>query len=172
MYRRLTSCLLALLLVVTACSGADSETTYPVDPEDARRAKRGKLTGDGLTIFGGGSDAAQTGGATLGINSYLWRASLDTLSFVPLSSVDPRGGVIITDWYESPDAPGERFKLNATILDTRLRADGIRVSVFRQALDRMGRWRDAKVSDTLARELEDKILTRARELRIADARDE
>jgi hypothetical protein len=162
--------LIVMISSVTACSGLDIDSTnYPQDSEKVRREKRGKLTGDeGLKIFGGESNTGESTGA-LGINSYLWRATLDTISFVPLSSVDPRSGVIITDWYESPDARGERFKINVIILDTKLRTDGIRVSVFKQVLEK-GNWRDAKVNEKIASDLEDKILTRAREIRIGTAR--
>ena len=147
-------------------SGAEIDSeNYPQDPEDIRREKRGKLTGeDGFKIFGGG-DSAVSSGATLGVNSYLWRATLDTLSFAPLASVDPRGGVIITDWYESPDAPGEKFKINVLILDTALRSDAVKVSVFKK-IRKNGEWRDAEVNEKVASELEDKILTRARQFKI------
>ena len=94
----------------------------------------------------------------------LWRASLDTLSFMPLASADPFGGVIITDWYQPPAAPGERFKVTAYILGRQLRTDGLRVSVFRQ-LQQGGQWVDAPVSANTASEIENKVLARARELR-------
>lgn len=156
-------------MLVSACSSVKTEQEFPKTNADERREARGRLGGEeGLNLFGGRGDDRH-GSAQLGVNGYLWRATLDTLSFVPLSSVDPRGGVIISDWSESPDAPGERFKINASILDTRLRADGIKVSVFRQEL-KGGQWRDASVNTDLARALEDKILTRARELRIKEAR--
>ncbi len=159
----------ALLLstfVLSSCSGADKEYTYPQDPEDARRARHGKLTGDGLKLFGGAEDEVQKGGSTIGVNSFLWRASLDTLSFMPFADVDPHGGVIITDWYEDPDHRGERFKINVFILGTDLRVDMLRLTVFKQAKDANGNWRDIRVPDDLARQMEDAILSRARELRI------
>lgn len=153
--------------LLAACSSfPKGEADYPIDPEDKRRLKRGKLTGEGLTLFDGKEDSASSGGAAIGINSYLWRATLDTLSFLPLASADPFGGVVITDWYEDPQTTGERFKVNVLILDTRLRADGIRVSVFKQRHNK-GVWRDAAVNKTVAVDLENKILTRARELRIS-----
>lgn len=155
----------ALIALITACSSMKGEQSYPMDPEDARRVKRGKLTGEGLTLFGGSDDSASSG-AQIGINSYLWRATLDTLSFIPLASADPFGGVIITDWYEDPQAPNERFKVNVVILDTRLRADGVRVSLFKQIKDRSGVWKDTPANPAVANDLEDKILTRARELRM------
>ncbi|MEN8723645.1 MAG: DUF3576 domain-containing protein [Alphaproteobacteria bacterium] len=112
----------------------------------------------------GGSSKSST--PKLGVNSYLWRASLDTVSFMPLKSADPFGGVIITDWYADPKSPGERFKLTVYILDTSLRADGVRVTAFRQTADGRGGWSDAAVSPRIAPSLENAILLRARELRI------
>lgn len=106
------------------------------------------------------------GRVTLGVNSYLWHASLNTLSFMPLSSADPFGGVIISDWYSAPEDPNERLKVTVYILDRRLRADGLKVAVFRQTRSASG-WVDAQVNTDTAHKLEDAILTRARELRLA-----
>jgi Domain of unknown function (DUF3576) len=115
-----------------------------------------------------GTTAIESGGGhmTLGVNSFLWHASLDTLAFMPLSSADPFGGVIITDWYSAPDDKNERMKVTVYILDRRLRADGIKIAVFRQT--RSGdTWIDAAVNPDMSTRLEDAILTRARELRLA-----
>jgi hypothetical protein len=103
---------------------------------------------------------------TLGVNSFLWHASLDTLSFLPLQSADPFGGVIISDWYVAPTAPNERLKVTVYIMDRALRADGLKVVVFRQVRGANG-WSDAEPSADTAHKLEDAILTRARELRLA-----
>jgi hypothetical protein len=115
-----------------------------------------------------GSTSISTTGehVTLGVNSYLWHASLDTLSFMPLRSADPFGGVILTDWYSSPSAPTDRMRVTVYILDRRLRADGLKVTVFRQSQTPQG-WVDAAVNPETAVKLEDAILTRARELRLA-----
>lgn len=102
----------------------------------------------------------------LGVNSYLWRASMETLNFMPLDQVDPFGGVIITDWYANPTVPTERFKATVYILDTNLRADGLKVSVFKQTQSTNG-WQDAPVDGDTSRQIENSILTRARELFIA-----
>ena len=110
--------------------------------------------------------SSESGQRTLGVNSYLWHATLDTLSFLPLQSADPFGGVIITDWYTSPQAQSERLKVTVYILDRRLRADGIKVAVFRQTKAPEG-WADAQVNPETATKLTDAILTRARELRLA-----
>ena len=114
-----------------------------------------------------GGATAISGTRTLGVNSYLWHATLDTLSFIPLSSADPFGGVVITDWYSAPQAPGERMKVTVYILDRNLRADGLKVAVFRQTRDASGVWADAPVASDTSLKLEDAILTRARELRLA-----
>ena len=103
----------------------------------------------------------------LGVNSYLWHASLDTLSFMPLASADPFGGVIITNWYSAPENPNERMKVTAYILTRTLRADGLKIAVFRQTRGADGSWADAQVNPQTATKLEDAILTRARELRLA-----
>jgi len=103
---------------------------------------------------------------TLGVNSYLWHASLDTLSFLPLTSADPFGGVIISEWYVAPTSPDERLKVTVYIMDRTLRADGLKVVVFRQ-IRNGNTWADAIPSPDTAHKLEDSILTRARELRLA-----
>ena len=167
---RLPLCLISLA-VVSACDSeflADKETSFPKRDELRRAEDRGKLTGDGLSLFGGGSDSSGTsaGENPLGVNAFLWRATLDTLAFLPLRDADPFGGVVITDWYEDPAARGERYKVTALILDRALRADAIQISLFKQRKDKAGEWVDIEVQDRLERKLEDTILTRARELRV------
>jgi hypothetical protein len=159
---------LSILLLLIACGSVKSDTTnYPKNHEDARRESRGKITGeDGLNVFGG-KEKDDDNGAGLGVNSFMWRATLDTLSFLPITQADPFGGTVVTDWYEDPNAQGERFKINAYILSEKLRSDGIRISVFKQKLDEKLGWRDEKVAESTASDLEVAILTRARQLRIA-----
>lgn len=112
----------------------------------------------------GDGDSALAEAAT--VNRYLWSASLETLDFLPVRSADPIAGLIITDWYQNPEAPGEQFKVNVYILDNALRADALRVSVFRQERAVEGGWRDASINPATAREIENAILTRARQLRL------
>ena len=111
--------------------------------------------------------AAQAG---IGVNSYLWRASLDTLAFMPLASADPYGGVINTDWYTNPEKPDERFKCTVYILDTRLRADGLTVTVFKQIKGADGAWTDSTTSNQTQVDFENAILTKARQLRLSNIR--
>ena len=112
------------------------------------------------------TQAQQTG---IGVNAYLWRASLDTLEFQPLVSADPRGGVINYDWYSAPETPNERFKATVFILDARLRADALNVTVNKQVRDAAGQWADAELSPQTETDLENSILTRARQLRLSGA---
>jgi hypothetical protein len=104
----------------------------------------------------------------IGVNGYLWRATLDTLSFMPLVSADPYGGVIITDWYVNPEKPDERFKATVYILDSRLRADGLNVAVFKQSKDGAGNWVDQASAIQTETDIENAILTKARQLRLSN----
>jgi hypothetical protein len=166
----------ALLLGVTACSGyyGNDDTAYPDDDNrkqtgDAYQQPDSIFGSGGLNLFGSGGDEASAGapdGGGIGVNSFLWRATLDTVAFMPLASADPFGGVIITDWYSPPQAPDERFKVNVLILSRDLRADGVRATVFKQRRLE-GQWTDEPVDKATAIQLENAILTRARELRIA-----
>ena len=161
--------IVAMALVVAGC-GANlkpSEGAEPIQDQDERYAARPSIFGpDGLSVSTDPSRAAPDAGSGIGVNSFLWRATLDTVVFMPVSSADPFGGVILTDWYTPPGSPGERFKLNVYILDRQLRADGLRVAVFRQIRDPSGEWIDAPVNEQTSTALEDTILTRARELRV------
>lgn len=121
--------------------------------------------------LGGSSAKTRPSGdnaATIGVNGYLWRATLDTLSFMPLQSADPYGGVIVTDWYTNPEKPDERFKCTVYILDSRLRADGLNVAVFKQNRDASGNWVDAATAGQTETDIENSILTRARQLRLSN----
>ncbi len=129
----------------------------------------------GCSIFGSSTANTSTASSAdigpeengaLGVNAYLWRASLDTLSFLPLVSADPYGGVIITDWYANPEKSDERMKATVYILDTRLRADGVSAAVFRETLSN-GVWTTAPVSPDTNIALENAILAKARQLRLS-----
>jgi hypothetical protein len=121
--------------------------------------------------FGGGAKASTPGDQpSIGVNGYLWRATLDTLAFMPLASADPYGGTVITDWYTNPDKPDERFKCTVYILDSRLRADGLNVAVFKQTKDAAGNWVDTPTASQTEIDIENSILTRARQLRLSNIR--
>lgn len=168
---------MAFCLAVVSCGGGVKVERESVPNSEREVAKRGEVSKydnmresifgeDGLSFFNSGksSGGGDDGGAGLGVNSYLWRATLDTISFMPITSADPFGGVILTDWHSSASSPNERFKLNVYVLGRKLRADGVRVSVFRQVLQNQI-WRDAPVPTDIGRKIEDAFLTRARQLR-------
>ena len=165
------------MLTLTACQGVKPVASYPTRPETGSGdivysdEKRSTVFGEGQSLGSqifGGDKSEDTGTTGIGVNSFLWRAALDTVSFMPVQSADPFGGVILTDWYENPETPGERFKMNVLILDRQLRSDGIRVAVFKQVASG-GSWRDAAVPQDMALQVENAILTRARELRVQQA---
>jgi hypothetical protein len=148
-------------LALSACSMFRGDDASGQSRADADRDR------GGISIFGGGGSEREE--AWIGVNAYLWRASLDTLNFMPLASADPSGGVIITDWYSDPTTPNERFKATVYILDTRLRADALNVSIFRQQQVN-GAWTDAAVDPDTEIQIENAILTRARQLRLSNVR--
>ncbi len=165
--------ILALALILTGC-GAPAIAPNPTAPnyrggvaftpgQGTGHASGGNVLTD---LFGGGKKKDNTGGgAAVPVNAYLWRGALDTLSFMPLASADPFGGIIITDWYTAPDAPDERFKATAYILSRALRADGVKLSLFRQVRQN-GEWIAAPVDPATVGDIENRILARARQLRV------
>ena len=167
-----TTCLLgSALLSACADNSIKSEAKYPTGGHrdglsgNEIYEKNESIFGEG-GIFGKRKRESEEGGSGISVNSFLWRASLDTVSFMPLASADPFGGVILTDWYTPPETENERFKINVFILSRELRSDGVRVRAFKQIFEK-GKWVDAEVTGETARQLEDTILTRARQLRVA-----
>lgn len=136
---RLTLPIVALAALATVASGCSRNRDIPTELAPSRMTQ-------------------------IGVNSYLWRAAVDTLSFAPLITADSNGGVIVTDWYANPNSPGERVKLTVSIIDQDLRADALRVAASRQ-VNQNGVWVDAPVAAATVQKLEDIILTRARDLR-------
>lgn len=144
---------LALALPATACA---SKNPRP-------QASEAGAPRPALVRFG---QSKAKGDVGIGVNSFLWRATLDTLGFMPVASADPFGGTYITEWHANTERPLERFKIQVFILDTRLRADGIAVQVFRQ-INNGATWVDASVDPDTPLQIENAILTRARQLRIS-----
>lgn len=157
---------LLLVMALGACSSKNvTRGDLPETFEEKMRNDNGSFLGQGITI-GGSRDKDAASSVGIGVNSFLWQASLETISFMPLRSTDPFGGVILTEWYTAPDKPQERMKVDITILSRSLSPDSLRVRVFRQA-KRGNDWVDTSVSADTARSLEDTILTQARKMKIA-----
>ncbi len=171
---RLVAAVAISLFAATLAGCSNSREGRPDEYNDPRfQGPKGSLLGredDSLFTLGvskSRNDSAGGSSTGIGVNAYVWRGTLDTLAFMPLISADPFGGVIITDWYTPADATGERFKATAYILSRELRADAVHISLFHQVL-KGGQWVDAPVSPGTSTEMEDKVLTRARELRAAN----
>jgi hypothetical protein len=148
---------------LAACSHTPQPTTASIYNPETNGLPPQQAGGSGsLFTFGGGSKSSAAG-TGIQVNAYLWRATLDTLSFMPLVSADPFGGVIITDWYSPPGTPGERFKANAYILSQQMSANAVQVSVFHQ-IQQGGQWTDAPADPSTASGLEDRILAHAADL--------
>ena len=155
-----------LILAAVACSLAACGSDSTMQTVSASTASTSTSSGSWFWPFGSDDDPPASDMPQLGVNSYLWRATLDTLNFMPLTSADPVGGVVISDWYAAPEKPDEHMKITVYILDRRLRADAVKVSVFRQLRSANG-WTDAAVNPDTGIKLENAILSRARELRLA-----
>lgn len=161
------------LLSLSAC-GSDPEKPQPtadIPPPPAPPAAEAAKTDSGSGMFGwlgsssGGKPDNRKGVA---VNAYLWRASLDALSFMPMDQTDPFGGVIKTGWYIPPSTPNERLKVSVFILDSRLRAEAVRVTIFKEAKKPTGEWAEASVDPDTVTKLENVILDKARTLKIQD----
>ncbi len=158
-------------LAFAGCSwfGNDDERSSTSEVKTVEKSTAGPDKGLLNSWFGfndQGQMSESAPGSGVGVNGYLWRATLDTISFMPLVTADPFGGVIITDWYRPPEAINERFKVTVMILDRDLRADGLRVSVFRQLLGSNGVWVESRVNEKTGTDIENAILKRARQMRI------
>ncbi|MBY0461949.1 MAG: DUF3576 domain-containing protein [Alphaproteobacteria bacterium] len=158
---------LSILVLLTACSdNSNQENKVPVDKEDKRKLGFGSLMGDDFLTFGPGKKGKSGGTVSATVNPYLWRASLESINFMPLASADAFGGVIVTDWYVAPKTPGEKLKITIFITDQVLRADALKVIVYKQVKTKDGTWANTNADPAVATELENIILTKARQLRI------
>jgi hypothetical protein len=154
--------------VLAGCSGDMSPKSgqeVPMGRNEARKRDFGNLFGDDFLIFGGPKRESPTGMTSTSVNPFIWRASLDTISFMPLASADAFGGVIVTDWYASAGAPHERVKVTVYVTNPQLRADAIKVTIYKQ-VNKGGTWMNATADAASATEMENIILSKARQLRI------
>lgn len=160
-------------LVLAGCESVETESAanYPqsrggeiVYTQDKPDSVLGE---DGLTLFGGNKKRESSNGATLAVNKYLWQATLETLSFMPIQAADPFGGTVITDWYQPDVSKDERLKTQVFITSAELRASSIRAQVFRQ-VKKGGEWVKADTAKDTNVKMEDAILAKAREIRIRE----
>ena len=159
MLKKLTF-IISTICFLTSC-GLTGEEKFYKTREELEAERLGKLTGEGLVVSGGRKSKTTAEG--INVNSYLWRAALDTVYKMPITSADPFGGTILTDWYNSSD--NERYRVNILIIGTELRSDAIKCSVFKQKKNEMSEWKNIAVSADMASSIEDSILLKAREIR-------
>ncbi len=155
-------------VLLSSCAGEEGSVPdlMTLGDEVVDMSKRETIFGGDLLTFGNEPKrGALREGAGIAVNAFLWRASLDVVSSWPVSSADPFGGVIITDWYAPPETPRERFKFNIFILSRALRADGVRVSIFKQIKNAKGEWQQAGFQSDTEASVENAILTRAQQFR-------
>lgn len=101
------------------------------------------------------------------VSPILWQAALDTLDFVKFASEDPLTGSIVTDWYSPPDKPNDRYRVNVFILSRALHSDSLAVTVDRQERSSNGQWAETTIAKQVETDLENAILSRARQLKRA-----
>jgi hypothetical protein len=171
MTRKISAGSVGALVLAGALALAGCGQTEAVFPDKDRGESAPRMSNEKReTIFGPeglfGKSKPDNQGVGIGVNAFLWRASLDTVSFMPITTADAFGGTIITDWYQLPETPSERYKVNVFILDRQLRADGVKVSLFKQVKDASGTWIDVRTDPKMVIDLENSILTRARQLRV------
>lgn len=157
----------SLLITTLFCYAEDKAPRLGSEPRSKRERREDRTKGHLLAdpLFTTAKKKNETKG--IGVNSYLWKATLETLSFLPKKNIDPFGGTILTDWYTNPSTPHERLKVEALILGRALHVGALKISVFREKKVN-GQWVKAATNSETARKLEDTILTRAREFKVSE----
>ena len=144
-----------------------------IDAQNRLRTGGGLFGKKGLSIEEIGKDKTeqQTTVTSVGfpINPYLWRGSLDTISFMPLVSADPMAGIIITDWYTDQNNIKERCKLNIFIRGVELKTDNLKVNSFCQILNDNNNWIDKKISSENNIKIENAILNKSKKIRLSQS---
>jgi hypothetical protein len=163
---------LMMFSILNACKRADQDLEEIAQKKyktaktkrERRDEKMGGYVFDEPLFSFGDKNKEET---NIGVNSYLWRASLDVLSILPKKKIDPFGGVILTEWYVAEENDSQRLKVEVTIIGRQLRAGALRINVFRQ--EKVGLdWKDRSVSQETIDQFEETILARAREIRVSE----
>lgn len=158
----------SMLLISIIMLSLPSAAAEKVIGKGTRERREDKTKGHLLAepLFTTGKKKNETSG--IGVNTYLWKASLETVSFLPKKSLDPFGGTILTEWYSAPETPNERLKIEIIITGRSLTADGVKVTVFREKKHTRGDWVSAPLDPDTLTKFEETILSRARELKVAE----
>ena len=162
-----TLCISSILLC--SCSQdlrAPGEAEAPLSRDQNRKRDFGQFFGTDFLLFGSSKKPSVSGTLSPRVNKFLWQGTLDVLSFLPLICADAAGGVVISEWYSNPKTPQERIKVTVYILDSALRAEALRVLVHKQVKIKTNEWVNADVTPTIVADLENIILSKARQLRV------
>lgn len=159
---------LAICFSLCACSKLNVKNDYPKTRQQKEEDRIGKLTGTGLT-FGKGSSESSSASSQMDINTYLWKASIDQVNFMPLNSTDSLSGTIVTDWYSINDNSKERYKVNIYIIGKELTSHSLKVSVYKRIIGSNGNWNNQYQDSNLAEKIKTKIIERARELKVSES---
>ncbi len=149
------------IFVLNSCGGkfpgADARK-FPADPEE--RVKKNLAEGRGFTF--NDLTGSKGGDFQFASSNELWRASLDTIDFIPLSSVNYSGGIIVTDWYSSEENPNESIKISIRFLSNEIRADALDIKIFnRNCVNNSLNCKVNQTDGVLVSELNKKILKTA-----------
>jgi len=152
----------------TAINSANKKGEALRDAETRLVTGGGLFGKEGISLLGGNKSKQDSGGfASVGmpINPYLWSASLDTLNFIPISSADPFGGTIFTDWYSTEANENERCKINVFISGVELKTQNLRVASFCEVF-KVNKWVGVKTDNQNNIDLENAILNKAKKLKL------
>ena len=150
-------------LMLNSCNGkfpgADARK-FPADPKE--RVKKNLEEGRGFTLNRAIGKAGRGGTFDFASSNELWRASLDIIDFMPLSSVNYSGGIIITDWYSNENKPSESIKISIRFLTNEIRSDALEIKIFtRKCIDSSINCKITSTDKVLVTELKKQILKKA-----------
>ena len=155
--------LITFIFVISSCSN-NTSVTNPITGEKTNPGIFSKDASKGISLSEI-LNPQNRDGISANVNGFLWRASLEVLSIVPLVSTDALGGTIITDWYTNKNIKNQRIKITAFVKTSELRSDGIEIKVHLQTKEN-GLWSDTMTNEKLETQIENQILNEARLLRI------
>ena len=164
--------LIIFAFLLQSCNGklpGGDARKFPADPK--KRVEQNLKEGRGFRLSGeSGIFGGKSGGVfEFASSNELWRASLDVLDFMPLSSVNYSGGIIITDWYNNNNNPEESIKITIRFLTNEIRSDALNIKVFtRKCKDSLINCKYVESNKSLVAELKKEILKRATKFQLED----
>ena len=158
-----TANLIVLLLFLTSCGSGiwDPGDARKVDPNVEVRARKAIEEGRAVSADKLITGTGRGGAFEFASSNPMWRATLETLDFLPLSNVDYSGGIIITDWYSEGTATNEYIKITVRFFSTEIRADGLKVIIHKKVCNKVQNCSIKKITSALEEEVKSAILAKA-----------